>query len=109
MNFVWYFIIGGTVVALTTYFGSRGEGKLAAFITQFPSLSVLAIFLIYKSGGGGAVGKYVQGFLYVVPPWILYILTVWFLCSRIGIFPSLVFGIALYFLASWLLMGFKGG
>jgi len=107
MSLVWHFILGGTIVALTVYFGSKGEGKLAAFITQFPSLSVLAIFLIYKTGGTDAVGKYVQGFLYVVPPWILYILVVWFLCSRVGIFPSLIFGIALYFLFSWLMMGTK--
>lgn len=104
MEYLWYFIIGGTIVSLSTYFGSREEGVLAAFITQFPSISVLAILLIYKTGGGDAVGKYVHGFLYVVPPWILYIVTVWFLCSRIGIFPSLILGISIYLSTSWLLM-----
>ncbi|HNQ36186.1 MAG TPA: DUF3147 domain-containing protein [bacterium] len=104
---IWHFILGGAVVSLATHFGSKGEGKLAAFITQFPSISVLALFLIYQGGGAPAVGKYVQGFLYVIPPWLLYVFAVWVLCARIGIIPSLACGVGLYFGVSWLLVGLK--
>lgn len=90
------FIIGGSVVTLATYFGSKGNGMLAAFITQFPSISVLAFYIIYKNGGTPAVVNYVEGFLIVVPPWILYAVIMYFLTPRIGVIYSLIIGVGSY-------------
>jgi uncharacterized membrane protein (GlpM family) len=103
LEFIAYFMVGGLVVSLTTYFGSKGQGFLAAFISMFPSMTVLIFFLLYRTGGIPSVIDYAKSLAYVVPPWILYVCTVAFLCDRIGIWSSLTLGISLYFCASIML------
>ncbi|MBI4977549.1 MAG: DUF3147 domain-containing protein [Spirochaetes bacterium] len=95
-----YFFIGGGIVMLSVFFGSKGNGFLAAFITQFPSMTVLTFILIYQSGGNGAVQKYVEGFLYTLPPWILYVVIVYFFINRLGPITSISLGIGAYMAAS---------
>jgi len=96
LEYIGYFLIGGLIVSLTTYFGAKGHGFMAAFVSQFPSLTVLTFFLIYRAGGKAPVIDYAKSFIYTIPPWILYIGAVMFLCDRIGIWWSLSIGIALY-------------
>jgi len=43
---------------------------------------------------------YAKSLVYVVPPWVLYVCTVAFLCERIGIWWSLAMGVALYCFSS---------
>jgi hypothetical protein len=97
LEFIGYFIIGGLVVSLTTYYGSKGHGFLAAFISMFPSMTVLIFFLLYRAGGRASVIDYAKSLAYVAPSWVLYVCAVAFLCERIGIWWSLLIGIALYF------------
>jgi uncharacterized membrane protein (GlpM family) len=96
LEFIAYFIVGGLVVSITAMVGSRGHGFLAAFVSQFPSLTVLTFILIYRAGGKIPVISYAKGFIYTIPPWLLYVVAVVFLCDRIGIWLSLVIGIATY-------------
>ena len=100
LEFIGYFMVGGLVVSLTTYFGSKGQGFLAAFISMFPSMTVLIFFLLYRTGGTPSVINYAKSLVYVVPSWILYICAVALLCDRIGIWLSLILGISLYFCVS---------
>ncbi len=100
LRFICYFIIGGLVVSLTTYYGSKGQGFIAAFISMFPSMSVLIFILLYFSGGRLSVIGYAKNLAYVVPSWILYVFTVALLCERIGIWLSLTAGIGLYITVS---------
>jgi uncharacterized membrane protein (GlpM family) len=96
LEYLGYFVIGGLIVSLTTYFGAKGQGFLAAFVSQFPSVTVLTFVLIYRAGGKAPVITYAKSFLYTVPPWVLYVLTVVLLCDRIGIWLALGIGVALY-------------
>jgi uncharacterized membrane protein (GlpM family) len=96
LKLFYYFLIGGSLTSAIVFFGARGKGMLAAFLTNMPCLTLLAFYLIYREGGNSAVNKYVNGFLYTIPPWILYILAVWFLCPRFGVVPSLLVGVGLY-------------
>lgn len=96
LEYIGYFVIGGLIVSGTTYIGSNGHGFLAAFVSQFPSLTVLTFFLIYRAGGKEPVIDYAKSFIYTIPPWILYVAAVVLLCDRIGIWPSLAIGITLY-------------
>ena len=107
LAYIGYFIIGGILVSLTTYVGVKGHGFLAAFVSQFPSLTVLTFFLIYRAGGKAPVMDYAKGFVYTIPPWILYVASVMFLCDRIGIWWSLTIGIGLYVGTSVCLMHMK--
>jgi uncharacterized membrane protein (GlpM family) len=101
LKFLLYFIVGGSVVSLTTYYGSRGQGFTAALISMFPSLTVLTFFLIYKAGGDASVISYAKNLAFGVPPWILYIIAVAMLCEHLGIWLSLTVGVILYLGASF--------
>ena len=101
LKFILYFIVGGLVVSLTTYYGSKGQGFTAALISMFPSLTVLTFFLIYKAGGDASVISYAKNLAFGVPPWILYIIAVAMLCEHLGIWLSLAVGVILYLGASF--------
>jgi len=108
LEFLIYFIVGGLVVSTTVMIGSRGHGFMAAFVSQFPSLTVLTFLLIYQAGGKVPVISYAKGFIYTIPPWLLYVLAVVFLCDRIGIWWSLAIGISTYVGLSFLFLHLKG-
>jgi uncharacterized membrane protein (GlpM family) len=106
-EFILEFLIGGTVVTLVSYFGSKGSGDLAAFITMFPSISTLGFYFVYKNGGNEAVMKFVQGFFLVVPSWILYVVLMYILSSRLHVIYSLVISVGSYMISSFLLSKIK--
>ncbi len=66
-----YFVMGGLAVALTTYFGSRGQGLLAAFVGVFPTVTVITFTVIYLKSGITPVVSYAKGMLILLPPWTL--------------------------------------
>jgi hypothetical protein len=101
-----YFVLGGTIVTLITYFGSQGKGVLAAFIGFFPSITVVTLFTIYLKSGTSATVSYFRGMLFLIPAWVLYALAMIFILPRWGIIPSVIIGICLYVGVSLLTMRF---
>jgi len=99
-----YFVIGGLTVALTAYFGSRGQSLLAAFVGIFPGVTVVSFIAIYYSSGSTAVSSYAKNMLIFLPPWILYVLGVYFLTPRLGIVLSLIASVAVFVLISFLIL-----
>ena len=63
LKFILYFIIGGSILTLVTYFGSKDKGILAAFIALFPMVSLMSILTIYAEAGSLPVLDYVKGLL----------------------------------------------
>ncbi len=107
MKYIFYFIVGGLVVSSTAYYGSTGRGFIAALISMFPSMTVLTFSLIYRAGGQASVVDYAKNLVYGVPPWILYVFTVAWLCEHIGIWRSLTLGIVIYLAASFCISHFR--
>src|SRR2546430_17553302 len=68
MRYALYFIIGGTVVSLTTYLGSLGKSWLAAFVTTFPALTGITFILMYLNAGWEPTVPYARNLLYFVIP-----------------------------------------
>jgi uncharacterized membrane protein (GlpM family) len=101
-----YFVLGGTIVTLITYFGSQGKGVLAAFIGFFPSITLVTLFTIYAKSGVGATVSYFKGMLLLIPAWVLYALAMIFILPRWGIVPSVITGIVLYVGVAVLVMRF---
>ena len=91
-----YFVLGGTIVTLVTYFGSQGKGLLAAFVALFPSITVVTMFTIYLSGGTTETTSYFKSMLFLLPAWLLYVIPVIFLLPRLGPVPSVLIGMSLY-------------
>ncbi len=99
-----YFLIGGTIVAVVTYFGSSGKGLLAAFVAFFPSVTVVTLVSIYLTGGANATVSYFRGMLLLLPAWALYAFAMIFMLQRWGLVPSVVTGVFLYMVAALITM-----
>jgi len=91
-----YFLLGGTVVTAITYFGSRGQGLIAALISMLPTVSLVTLVSVYHAGGAEPAISYFRGMLIVLPVWILYVVSQIFLLPRFGLIPSLAIGVAVY-------------
>ena len=93
-----YFLIGGTVVTVVAYIGSRSNGFLAALVASLPILFLLNVLLIYRNGGVTTSLDYVRGSLLFVPAFVCYAtLTVWLL-PRLGMPEALLPGLPIYLL-----------
>ena len=95
-----YFVIGGLVVSVITYFGSQGKSELAAFIAFLPATSVITLCTIYFAGGTGAVVSYAKSMLILLPAWLFYVIGVIFLLPRLGLAGSLLVSVAVYVAAA---------
>ncbi|MDQ1261762.1 MAG: hypothetical protein QG575_943 [Euryarchaeota archaeon] len=103
LRLVIYFLLGGTVTALTAYFASQGRGMLSAFITTLPLLTMVGFLLIYAEGGSKTVEEYAKSLIIFTPPWLCYVTIVLLGVNRIGIVRSLILGVLLFVILSFLL------
>ena len=95
-HYVLYFLIGGTVVTVVAYIGSRGNGMLAAFVASLPVLFLLNVLLMYRNGGVGTSIAYTKGSLLFLPAFACYAaLTIWLL-PHLGMPKALVPGLPIY-------------
>ncbi len=96
MKYALYFIIGGTVVSLTTYLGSLGRSWLAAFVTTFPALTGITFILMYLNVGVEPTVPYARNLLYFVVPWLAYVGFYLLTIDRLGFWLALTGAIALF-------------
>lgn len=101
-----YFVIGGLVVSAVTFFGSKGQGSVAAFLGLLPSISVITLATIYLRGGNPAALSYFKGLLKMFPPWIAYVVLVLVLLPRIGLIGSIIVSVAAYIGLAFLIIRF---
>jgi len=98
LQYVIYFLAGGTVAALVAYIGSRGNGILAALVASLPVLFLLNVLLMYRNGGVAASITFVKGALLFLPVFVCYAaLTIWLL-PRLGMPRALLPGLPVYLL-----------
>ena len=91
-----YFLLGGTIVSVSTYLGSQGKSFLAAFASTFPAITGATFILIYLNGGNEAIVSYAKNLLWFVPPWIVYVVTMILGIPRIGFWPAMIGSLVLY-------------
>jgi len=96
MKYTLYFIIGGTVVSLTTYLGSLGKSWLAAFVTTFPALTGITFILMYLNAGVEPTVPYARNLLYFVVPWLAYVGFYLVTIDRLGFWFALMGAIVLF-------------
>ncbi|MDI6724247.1 MAG: DUF3147 domain-containing protein [Methanobacterium sp.] len=99
-----YFILGGLIVTLATYFGSEKRGLVAAFFAMFPVVTAFTLFTIYSASGSDAVTSYVKGLLLLTPIWIIYLLIVLYLLPKYNFWIALATGIIVYMLIASILV-----
>ena len=91
-----YFLLGGTIVSVSTYLGSQGKSFLAAFASTFPAITGATFVLIYLNGGNDAIVSYAKNLLWFVPPWILYVVGMIVGVPYFGFWPAMIGSLALY-------------
>ncbi len=91
-----YFLIGGLVVTLSTYLGTKGEGFLAALASTFPAITGVTFILIYMNGGNEATLTYAKNLLWFVPPWLAYVGFIILGLNRLGFWPAMLGSLTLY-------------
>lgn len=91
-----YFLLGGTIVSVSTYLGSQGKSFLAAMASTFPAITGVTFILLYVSGGGTATVDYAKNLLWFVPPWIVYVLAMIMGIPRLGFWPTMAGSLVLY-------------
>ena len=96
MKYALYFVIGGTVVSLTTYLGSLGKSWLAAFVTTFPALTGLTFILMYLNAGVEPTVPYARNLIYFVIPWLAYVGFYLLTIDRLGFWFTLTGAVALF-------------
>jgi len=96
MEYALYFIIGGTVVSLTTYLGSLGRSWLAAFVTTFPALTGITFILMYLNAGVEPTVPYARNLLYFIVPWVVYVGFYILTIDRLGFWLTLTLAVALF-------------
>lgn len=107
IKYTLYFLAGGTVVSVVTYFASEAKGLLAAFIANLPVITLITFLTIYFESGQTAVVSYAQGLVIMLLPWLAYILSIIFFTKKAGLIPSLIIGITLYICLAFLIMNAK--
>ena len=96
LQYLIYFLIGGTVVAAVAYLGSRGDSALAALVASLPVLFLLNVFVMYRAGGMNGSLTYAKGVVMMLPIFVFYAaLTIWLL-PRLGMPKALVLGLPVY-------------
>ena len=98
LKYIIYFILGGFIVSLATFFGSEKKGLIAAFIAMFPFLTAFTIYTIYSAAGSQAVLYYIKGLILLTPAWIIYLIIIIYLIPKYNFWASLAVGVAIYML-----------
>jgi hypothetical protein len=95
-KYILYFLLGGTIVSVSTYLGSQGKSFLAAFASTFPAITGATFILIYLNGGNDAIVSYARSLLWFVPPWIVYVVSMIAGVPRFGFWPAMIGSLVLY-------------
>jgi hypothetical protein len=95
-KYVLYFLLGGTIVSLSTYLGSQDKSFLAAFASTFPAITGATFVLIYLNGGNDAIVSYAKNLLWFVPPWVVYVVFMIAGVPRFGFWPAMIGSLVLY-------------
>ena len=83
-QYLLYFLIGGSIVALVAYFVNQGNQLLAILVGNIPVLFLLNVILTYRAGGSMGSITYAKGALISLPFFIIFVLITLLILPRIN-------------------------
>jgi uncharacterized membrane protein (GlpM family) len=104
LKYLFYFLVGGTVITTVTYFAGHSKNLLAAFFANLPVITLITFVTVYHQAGDKAVTPYAKGLLIMLFPWLSYIFAIMVLTPRLGFPLSLATGFALYFFLAYIVI-----
>lgn len=91
-----YFILGGTLVSVSTYLGSHGKGFMAALASTLPIISGVTFILIFVNAGSAPTVSFAKHMIWLSPPWFVYVGTMIAFVPKLGFWPAYGLAIVLY-------------
>lgn len=91
-----YFVLGGTLVSVSTYLGSHGKGFFAALASTLPVISGMTFILIYLNAGITPTVSFAKNLIWLSPPWFGYVFTMMFGVPRYGFAVSFALAMTIY-------------
>ncbi len=91
-----YFVLGGTLVSVSTYLGSHGRGFLAAFASTLPVISGVTFILIFVNSGSAPTVSFAKHLIWLSPPWFVYVGAMIAFVPKVGFWPAYGLAIGLY-------------
>jgi len=91
-----YFILGGSLVSLSTYLGSHSKSFLAALASTLPVISGVTFILVYLNAGSSPTVSFAKNLIWLSPPWFVYVGTMITAVPKLGFWPAYGLAIALY-------------
>lgn len=91
-----YFILGGTLVSVSTYLGSHGRGFMAALASTLPVISGVTFILIFVNAGSAPTVSFAKHMIWLSPPWFIYVGTMIAFVPKLGFWPAYGLAILLY-------------
>lgn len=93
---LFYFMVGGSVLCVVTYLGSRHEGFWASFVAVLPVITATTFVTVHREGGAPAIATYAKGLILLQPAWLSYVAIVVYLTPRRGLPAALAIGVSVY-------------
>ena len=91
-----YFVLGGTLVSVSTYLGSHGRGFLAALASTLPVISGVTFILIFVNAGSVPTVSFAKHLIWLSPPWFVYVGAMIAFVPKLGFWPAYGLAIGLY-------------
>jgi hypothetical protein len=91
-----YFILGGSLVSLSTYLGSHSKSFLAALASTLPVISGVTFILVYLNAGSSPTVSFAKYLIWLSPPWFIYVGTMIFGIPKLGFWTAYALAIVLY-------------
>lgn len=91
-----YFVLGGTLVSVSTYLGSHGRGFFAALASTLPVISGVTFILIFINAGSAPTVSFAKHLIWLSPPWFVYVGAMIAFVPKLGFWPAYGLAIGLY-------------
>ena len=104
LKYFLYFLIGGMVISVVTYFASHARPLHAAFLANMPVITLVTFLTIYHEAGQKVIVPYAKGLVVMMLPWLTYIFAIIVLTPRLGFLPSLIMGFTLYMVVAFIIL-----
>lgn len=103
-KYIFYFLIGGTIITIITFLADIGHPLLSGTLAIMPTTTLVAMYFISQTSGDVAVVQFAKSSLYTIAiAWVPYILSIIYFAPKIGTPKALLISLAVFLILATLL------
>jgi len=109
VEYLLYFVAGGSIVSLVVYLAKQGHPFLSGIALVFPSVTMLSFYFIGRASGSAAVVESAKSALFATfIVWVPYVLVIVYLTPRLGVNSALAGGVIVFLVLALLWIYTRG-